>query len=274
MSKEEVPLETVIWVDPKKLKVAPTNVRVEEIPSEEKEKMRRSVEHEGIKQPIIINENYEVVSGGVRWSAALAAGLERVPCIMRHFDNKYEERITCMLQDFFHHPVSQRAKHLFVKKCIEEDGMTIKDIAKSLGVTEFTVRRWANYNWVPEQIKDKPKYKQMYLLTPGKKKRAIESVLKHPEFKDDINRSLQLIEMTREAGLRELESIKKDINTGLWVDLDFRRKLANMETALIEVKIPKRLDLLFRKKLRIERKDFNKVLVDLIQKYVDGEVEV
>lgn len=223
----------------------------------------------GIKDPLILNTEKQIVSGGLRWQGALVAGFTIVPCIVKKFNNKFEERITSMLQDDLHHPLTDRARAEFVKKCIEEDGETIESIAASLGRTPQTIRQWTMYDVYPEQIKDKPEYKQIFLEIPRKKKAAVKSILNTPQFKNDIKKSTELIEMARENTLFGLESIRKDSHSGLVVDLKFQKWLNNQEVVLVETKIPKRLNMLFREKLRIEKKDFSRTIIELIENYVN-----
>jgi len=268
MRKENWKVE---WFDPRELTVAPTNNRLEPITDKEKEMMALSVMTVGIKDPLILNTEKQIVSGGLRWQGALATGFTIVPCIVKKFNSKFEERITSMLQDDLHHPLTDRAKAEFVKKCTEEDGETIESIAASLGRTPQTIRQWTMYDVYPEQIKDKPVLKQTYLEIPRKKKIAVHRILKTPQFKNDVKKSTDLVEMARESTLFDLESMSKDAHSGLYIDLNFQKWLNNQETALLETKIPKRLDMLFREKLRIEKKDFSKTIIGLIQKYVDED---
>jgi len=263
----------IVWKDPKDLKVAPTNVRMDPITDEEKEIMKLSVMTEGIKEPIIINKDNEIVSGSLRWSAALANGLERIPCILTEFRDKYEERITCFLQDDLHHPISQRAKYEFVKKCVNEDHMSFADIARSVGKVEYTIRNWSKFEDFPEVIASSSKYKQKLLQASSKPRKALQAALSKGVFKNDFNKATQLIDLEAQgAPLAVIEGIAKDAQSGLNIDMDYRKYLNNIETSTLEIKIPKKLDILYRKKLKELDLDFTKTTTDLIQKFVNGEI--
>jgi len=266
--------DELVFRDPKELKVAPTNVRMEPISEQDMNIMEASIRKIGVKTPIIINEKNEVVSGSIRWAAALAAGLDKVQCILRRFPSKFDERITCIVQDYHHHPLTDKERFMFVKKCVEEDGKTLDEIAEELGVSIWTVKQWAKWDEVPDVIKDNPKYRQAFLDTPRKKKLVLQGLLKKKPFKDDPELAMQMIDLAENLSLRELQSIRKDVTSGLYIDLDFRRKLVNMNTFLVEVKVPKTTDMFFRKKLRSERRDYVKTMIDLMEKYVKGEIEL
>jgi ParB/RepB/Spo0J family partition protein len=265
----------IVYKDPTTLKVAPTNVRTEDITNEEKEEMKLSVQNSGIKEPIIINENDEVVSGGLRLAAALAAGLKEVPCVQKKFQDKYEERLTCFLQDNLHHPISQRAKYEFVKKAVEEDGKTFAQLAMDLGRTEYTVKQWSKYETFPEIVEKKPELKQVFFEASPKRAMLVKQILQKGEFKENPEKSIGLIEMLQEGTpLTVFEEISKDSTAGLPVDINYRKSLMEKELAHVEVKIPKDLDLMFRKKLREENRDYTRTIAELIQKYVSGEIKL
>lgn len=50
-----------------------------------------SIKRNGIRTPLIINENRIIISGCRRWKAALQLGLTSVPCEVRSFENEDEE---------------------------------------------------------------------------------------------------------------------------------------------------------------------------------------
>jgi len=266
----------VEWVDPKDLKVAPTNVRVEDISKIDKDIMDGSILTVGIKQPLIINENNEIVSGSLRWSSALRVGLKKVPVIRKKFKNKFEERITCMLQDDLHHPLTDRAKYEFVKKCIEEDGMTIYDIAKALGRSPETIRQWTKYEIIPEQIKGNEELERSFLETPRKKKLELQSIALTKYFKEEPQEYVKLVEKVREEDipLSTLEEVRKTSKANLSVDVDYVTGLSKVETELIKVKVPKNIMRLFKKRLFEEKRDFFKTIVDLMEAYAEWKIDL
>jgi len=267
---------TIEWVDPKDLKVAPTNVRVEDISKVDKDIMDGSILTVGIKQPLIINENNEIVSGSLRWSSALRVGLKKVPVIRKKFKNKFEERITCMLQDDLHHPLTDRAKYEFVKKCIEEDGMTIYDIAKALGRSPETIRQWTKYEIIPEQIKGNEELERSFLETPRKKKLELQSIALTKYFKEEPQEYVKLVEKVREEDipLSTLEEVRKTSKANLPVDVDYVTGLSKVETELIKVKVPKNIMRLFKKRLFEEKRDFFKTIVDLMEAYGEWKIDL
>jgi len=267
---------TVEWVDPKDLKVAPTNVRVEDISKIDKDIMDGSILTVGIKEPLIINENNEIVSGSLRWSSALRVGLKKVPVIRKKFKSKFEERITCMLQDDLHHPLTDRAKYEFVKKCIEEDGKTIYDIAKALGRSPETIRQWTKYEIIPEQIKGNEELERSFLETPRRKKLELQSIALTKYFKEEPQEYVKLVEKVRDEDipLSTLEEVRKTSKANLPVDVDYVAGLTKIDTELIKVQVPKSIMKLFKKRLFEEKRDFFKTIVDLMEAYGQWKIDL
>ena len=71
------------------------NIRYKEImplPSKDDyEALKNSIKKYGIKIPIVVNKNYEIIDGYSRYSVAKEIGLKEIPCRILSFGNKFEE---------------------------------------------------------------------------------------------------------------------------------------------------------------------------------------
>lgn len=255
-------------INPQVIRVASTNNRTDPISERDKLELNNSIAEVGVVEPIILNENNEIVGGQLRWTSALVNNLASVPYIKIKFHDKFSERIASILQDYHHHPLSDKDKGLFVRRCVEEDKKTLQNIADSLGIEIQTVRSWLRWDQVPEIIEKNEKLKQTYFKLPFKKRIATESILSRSPYKDDQEKAIEIIEFASEAPLRELEQARKDVVKRTPVDAEKRKLRLKQNCILIEVKIPKYLDNVFREKLRKENKDYTEVLVQLIEEYV------
>lgn len=255
-------------ISPKLLKVSKTNNRTVQINEFEKQEMITSVKESGIIIPLIINLDNEIVSGQLRWHAAIANSLETVPFIRMQFKDAFSERICSMIQDEFHHRLDALDKHLFIKNCIEVDKKTIYEISEALGKHIETVRAWARFQNIPDNIAKDEKAKSKFLNMPAKKRTQLRSILDKPAYKNDTIKSIELVEFASHAPTRELKQIKKDVNSGSPIDTEIRKQRLNERTTLLEVKIPKYLDRSFRDKLKQTNSDYVKVIEKLISGYV------
>ena len=255
------------YIDPKQLKVAPTNVRVKIPPREQLETIINSVREIGVVEPVMINTRNEVVSGQLRVLAAIEAGVDKVPYVKVEFEDEFSEMVACMCQDWIRHSLTAEERYQFVKKA-RELGYRVQDIAKALGVGESTVWSWLEtFERTAPQVRGTPAEKELFKLS-ARRKQVVDRALRESEMVKDLNKSLQLIEYAREAPLRDLEQATKDIKEGLVVDLETRKKVAKQESVLWEVRIPKQLDTAFREILRKTGKDFLVTIIELIQDFV------
>ena len=79
----------ILYIDPKELKgVSPYNARKEE-PEVDLDSLVISLKETGINtEPIIVDEDLYVISGGRRYRAALLANLPRVWCLKKRMSEK------------------------------------------------------------------------------------------------------------------------------------------------------------------------------------------
>jgi ParB family chromosome partitioning protein len=258
-------------IDPSLLKVAPTNNRKTPISDTEKEEMKRSILTSGVIEPIIINEDNLVVSGQLRWAGALSAGLKKIPFIRMKFNDRFSERVVSLVQDYFHHDLTASDRGWFAKRAVEEDHKTTKFIAETLGLEEETVKNWLRALDIPKVLDKMPKSKQQFLSSSHKKRLATKAILESPEFREDPNKAVKLVEFSSKAPLREIESIRKDVTKHTPIDIESRTKRLEGFNTLIEVKVPRYLEYEFRKQLLKRHEDFVNVLIFLMEKYVRGE---
>ncbi len=91
-SKEENKDSGVQIVDIVKLKPHPHNYKIYEPFSDEDDKLKKdfinSIETYGILEPIVVNENFEIISGHRRFFACLELGISSVPVRIKSFENE------------------------------------------------------------------------------------------------------------------------------------------------------------------------------------------
>lgn len=82
----------VVKCEISKLKPHPHNYRIYEKFNDEDEKLKndfiQSVETYGILEPLVVNSNYEIISGHRRYFSALQIGLEFIPIRIKDFENE------------------------------------------------------------------------------------------------------------------------------------------------------------------------------------------
>lgn len=258
-------------IDPRLLTVAPTNNRTIPIAETDKLEMNSSIREIGVVEPIIINTKNQIIQGQLRWASAISNNLDSVPYIKMEFPDTFSERVTSIIQDYLHHPLEEMDKFYFTKHCVEDDGKTFKDIAQALGVTEQVVRGWSRWDETPKVVEHIPEAKKRILGLPNKKKLIVNAVLNKPEYENDVNKSMNLIGAAEKLSLRGLEQIKKDVNKHTVVDENSRVKRQQENCTLMQIKIPKHIDIAFTKKLRILGWDFEATIIKLMEDFIRAD---
>ncbi|NMG09779.1 ParB/Srx family N-terminal domain-containing protein [Brasilonema sp. UFV-L1] len=71
----------IVWLSPDTLTPCPVNPKLH--PESQIDKLKQVIEHFGFDQPVVIDENNEIIKGHARREAAIRAGLELIPVIRR-----------------------------------------------------------------------------------------------------------------------------------------------------------------------------------------------
>lgn len=108
------------------------------------EKLAESIKEQGILEPLIVrplsapDADYELVAGERRWRAAMKAGLERVPVVVKDLSDReaLEIALTENLQREDLNPVEEANGYRILQ---DEFKMTQEEIAKRVGVDRSTV---------------------------------------------------------------------------------------------------------------------------------------
>lgn len=100
-----------------------------------------SIREHGVLQPIVVTEaldGYELVAGERRLRAAAAAGLERIPAIVRRFDDRARLEIA-LVENLQREDLDPIEAALGFRRLIDEFGFTQEDISERVGRARSTV---------------------------------------------------------------------------------------------------------------------------------------
>lgn len=137
-----------LWVD--------ANVRKAD-PYKELEDLTNNIKKNGLKHPLLVSGlkdgKYWVFSGQRRLMACAEAGLDEVPCFIHEKINLTEARILSLSENLYRLKMNINDISDAARKLLEHYGNR-KDVAKALGVSENTVKRYLSYDDVPQPIKE------------------------------------------------------------------------------------------------------------------------
>lgn len=98
--------------------------------------LAESIRSNGVIQPLIVRESknggYELVAGERRWRASRIAGLKKVPCIIRNFDDK-QNAIVAIIENMQREDLDPIEEALGLKSMTEKYGFTQEQVSASLG---------------------------------------------------------------------------------------------------------------------------------------------
>jgi len=123
----------VVWISTNQLLSMPFSARLEDGNLNE---LAASIRELGVLQPITVRPkgegHYEIVMGQRRVKAAVLAGLDKVPCIIREMDDE-EAYLTQLTENIQRHDLSDYEKARMLKYLKERFGWTHEELGKKIG---------------------------------------------------------------------------------------------------------------------------------------------
>jgi ParB family chromosome partitioning protein len=128
----EIPLD--------RIRPNPTQPRVRFEPAE-LETLTASIREHGVLQPILVTETvdgYQLVAGERRWRAARAAGLERIPAVVRDLDEAHQLEIA-LIENLQREDLDPIEAANGFRRLIDEFGLSQEQVATRVGRARSTV---------------------------------------------------------------------------------------------------------------------------------------
>jgi ParB family chromosome partitioning protein len=163
-----------------------------------------SIDSFGIIQPLTIRERkdkYELIAGERRLRAAKFLGYEKVPAIVRNFNNQEMAEIA-LVENLQRKDLDFVEESHAYTRLLEEFDLTQKELAEKIGKSQSTIANKLRILNLPKRVQKKVK-------SPKITERHARALLKL----SDLEKQLNLIEKikTNELTVRETEKIIKKI---------------------------------------------------------------
>ena len=124
--------------------------------SEALEELSASIKSQGIIQPIVVRsiaENqYEIIAGERRWRAAILAGLDKVPCIIKQVADEAAMAIA-LIENIQREDLNAMEEAIALQRLIEEFSLTHQQVATAVGKSRATVSNLLRLNSLNEPVK-------------------------------------------------------------------------------------------------------------------------
>lgn len=196
--------ETIREVDMKEITPNPFQPR-KTFSAESIEELKQSILQHGILQPIILRKHldgYEIVAGERRYRASKAAGLEKIPAVLREFNDEQMMELAVLenLQREDLTPIEEAAAY---QTLMDKLGFTQEELAKRLGKSRPYIANHVRLLSLPANIQK--------MITGGKLSMGHGRTLLGLKQKKQM---LPLAERTVKEGLnvRQLEKLIQGLN--------------------------------------------------------------
>lgn len=115
-----------------------------------------SIREHGVIQPLIIRQaenGYELVAGERRWRASRLAGLKKVPCIIRNFDDR-QNAIVAIIENMQREDLNPIEEAEGLKSMTEKYGFTQEQVSASLGKSRTYITNSIRLLKLPKEIQE------------------------------------------------------------------------------------------------------------------------
>ena len=134
----EEPTNSVIEIDINK--ISPNREQPRRIFDEEAlEELAASIKEVGIIQPIILEKDgdyYKIIAGERRWRAAKIAGIEKIPSIIKIFDNTFS---VALIENLQRENLNAMEESCGYKRLMEELTLTQEEVSEKVGKSRSAV---------------------------------------------------------------------------------------------------------------------------------------
>ena len=248
----ETPKEEIVEVNLDELRSNPYQPR-KVFDEEALNELAASIKEHGVFQPIIVKKSikgYEIIAGERRVKASRIAGCEKIPAIIRDFDDTEMMEIA-LLENLQREDLNAIEEAMAYVKIMEAKNLTHEELAKVLGKSQSYVTNTIGLLRLPEEIKD--------LVINDKLSMTHARILSKMSDRDTI---INLANRVINEGLsvRDLEEIAKGKEINKIVKVERKVKESDKKYLYAEELLAERLDSkvrVYKNKIEIKFKDFD-----------------
>lgn len=118
--------------------------------------LANSIKENGVIQPLIVRQSangYELVAGERRWRASRIAGLKKVPCIIRNFDDK-QNAIVAIIENMQRENLDPIEEAEGLKSMTEKYKFTQEQVSTSLGKSRTYITNSIRLLKLPKEMQE------------------------------------------------------------------------------------------------------------------------
>ena len=170
-----------------------------------------SIKKLGVIQPLIIRQSangYELVAGERRWRASRIAGLKKVPCIIKEYDDR-QNAIVAIIENMQREDLNPIEEAEGLKSMADEYGFTQEEMSASLGKSRTYITNSIRLLKLPKEIQEYVSNGQMS-AAHGRTIINITDAKKQKEICDKVIKNGLSVRETERLANKAKDEIKPD----------------------------------------------------------------
>ena len=209
-SQDRPDRDRILYIDINDIK--PNSAQPRHVFDEEKLKeLAGSIKANGVIQPLIVREGktgYELVAGERRWRASRLAGLRKLPCIVRDFDDR-QNAIVAIIENMQREDLNPIEEAIGLKSMTEKYGFTQEQVSVSLGRSRTYIANSIRLLKLPPEIQEYVSSGQMS-AAHGRTIINIPDAAKQKEIADKIIRNDLSVRATEKLAERVKDELRPE----------------------------------------------------------------
>ena len=141
------------------------------------DELAASIKEHGILQPILVKEvfdnDFQIIAGERRWRAAVKAGLNTIPAIVKNLDDDISREVA-IVENVQRQDLSPIEEALAYSKLTDEYGYTQESLAKKMGKSRSYIANTIRLKTLPNEVQSLIKDRK---ITAG----HARALISHPE---------------------------------------------------------------------------------------------
>ncbi|MBK5253142.1 MAG: ParB/RepB/Spo0J family partition protein [Peptostreptococcaceae bacterium] len=147
--------DRVLYIDINDIRANATQPRLH-FDEKKLDELASSIKDNGVIQPLVLRntqKGYEIVAGERRWRASRKAGLKKVPCIVRDFDDK-QNMLVAIIENMQREDLNPIEEALGLKKMLKKYNLTQEQVSDSVGKSRPYIANSLRLLKLPDKIQN------------------------------------------------------------------------------------------------------------------------
>ena len=215
------------------------------------EELSQSIQDNGVIQPLVVQRKgsgYELVAGERRWRASRLAGLKKVPCLIREFDEK-QNLIVTIIENMQREDLDPIEEANGLQQMIHKFGFTQEQVSESLGKSRAYIANSVRLLKLPEDVQKKVSEgkisaahgRTLLSLEDPRKQRMLAERIEKEEL--SVRTVEEIVKKLKEGGKKETKKPEKTKSSEIITVENDLRDLIGTKVSIVQGKKKGKIEL-------------------------------